>query len=126
MNIYIVFLSPIKHTPKLIDQMGGKGLLWAQALLADYVFSACNQLRLVLVILVLLANHCVWVLEQPRQTLLAGHRRFSWLINHVCYVLSWHLEDMVFVVLVLCKRLNPPLTSLFGVMVLRCTLHPSG
>lgn len=44
--------------------------------------------RLVLVILILLANHCIWVLEQPRQSLLAHHKRFNWLVNHVCFV-AW-------------------------------------
>lgn len=43
------------------------------------------SLRVVLLILVLLSNNCLWVVEQPRQSLLAGHRRFNWLINHVCY-----------------------------------------
>lgn len=46
-----------------------------------------RQLRVVLVILVLMANYCIWVLEQPRQSLLGAHRRFNWLINHVCWVL---------------------------------------
>lgn len=41
--------------------------------------------RVVLLILVLLACHCLWLLEQPRQSLLATHRRFQWLINHVAY-----------------------------------------
>ena len=45
--------------------------------------------RLVLVILILLANHCIWVLEQPRQSLLAHHKRFNWLVNHVCFV-AWY------------------------------------
>ena len=44
--------------------------------------------RWVLVILILLANHCIWVLEQPRQSLLAHHKRFNWLVNHVCFV-AW-------------------------------------
>ncbi|CAK9060849.1 unnamed protein product [Durusdinium trenchii] len=44
--------------------------------------------RAVLLILVLLANNCLFILEQPRQSLLSSHRRFNWLVNYVAYVCS--------------------------------------
>lgn len=52
-------------------------------------------LRLVLLLLVLMANNCIWVLEQPRQSLLGSHRRFSWMINHVAYVACQHTAQKI-------------------------------
>ena len=51
-----------------------------------YILPNLLILRLVLLLLVLMANNCIWILEQPRQSLLGSHRRFSWMINHVAYV----------------------------------------
>ncbi|CAK9081550.1 unnamed protein product [Durusdinium trenchii] len=42
--------------------------------------------RLVLVLLLMMSRNLCWVLEQPRNSLLFRHRRFSWFTNHVAYV----------------------------------------
>ena len=44
------------------------------------------ELRLVCLCLVLLAQHCIFVVEQPAGSLLPHHRRFSWLINKIAWV----------------------------------------
>ena len=41
------------------------------------------QPRLVLVLLYMMSKNLVWVLEQPRNSLLVRHRRFEWFVNHV-------------------------------------------
>ena len=45
--------------------------------------SSCINLRLVGQ---MMANHCLWVVEQPRQSPLSSHRRFSWFIHNVAHV----------------------------------------
>ena len=45
-----------------------------------------RNLRLVLVLLLMMSRHLVWVLEQPRNSLLFRHRRFEWFINTVAFV----------------------------------------
>ena len=42
--------------------------------------------RLTLVILVMLSRNLVWIVEQPRESLLFRHRRFEWLMNVVAWV----------------------------------------
>ena len=44
-----------------------------------------NPPRTVLVCLVALANNCLFVLEQPAQSLAGRWHRFEWLINHVAW-----------------------------------------
>jgi hypothetical protein len=45
-----------------------------------------GELRLVLLCIAILAAHAVFVVEQPRQTLLFGHFRWQWFQERVCYV----------------------------------------
>ena len=59
---------------------------WLAITMGYWFLAHLRKPRVVLVILILLANHCIWVLEQPRQSLLAHHKRFNWLVNHVCFV----------------------------------------
>ena len=43
----------------------------------------CYRSRLVLLLLVILANHATFVVEQPRQSLLYRHFRWDWFVNQV-------------------------------------------
>ena len=49
-------------------------------------------LRLVLLMVLILAVHSIFVLEQPRgsEQTLPYNRRFSWFVNQVCYVARLH------------------------------------
>ena len=62
--------------------------------------------RMVLLILVLMANNCVWMVEQPRQSLLALHMRFSWLMTNVAWVPTLHLIDQLHYCHFLEKRID--------------------
>ena len=46
------------------------------------------ELRSTLVCLTILANNCIWILEQPHQSLVGRWSRFEWMVNHVAYVTS--------------------------------------
>ena len=45
----------------------------------------CFKPRLVALLLVILAKHCIFVVEQPANSLLCKHRRFDWLINKIAF-----------------------------------------
>ena len=49
-----------------------------------------QALRLVLLMVLILAVHSIFLLEQPRgsEQTLPYHKRFAWFTNTVCYV-SW-------------------------------------
>ena len=46
-------------------------------------------LRTVMCCLVALANNCIWVLEQPSNSLAGQWNRLDWMVNHVAWVL-WY------------------------------------
>ena len=48
----------------------------------------CVQPRVVMLLLVILANHATFVIEQPRQSLLFRYSRFEWFANRVCRAAS--------------------------------------
>ena len=55
------------------------------------------QLRVVLLLLVAYSIFCTFVLEQPRQSLLARNRRWEWFANRVALAMPLHAS---------CSRLN--------------------
>lgn len=44
------------------------------------------SLRLTLVCLLVMANNCIWVIEQPRHSLAGRWKRFEWMVNYVAWV----------------------------------------
>ena len=75
-------------------------------------FQNCNQLclggactcdpqleilRTVMCCLVALANNCVWVIEQPSNSLAGQWHRLDWLVNHVAWVLWYWFIKLFFV-----------------------------
>ena len=53
--------------------------------------SSC-ELRMVLLCLLCVANHGIFICEQPRQSLLYNYFRWQWLQNRVCWVSCVHLD----------------------------------
>lgn len=47
---------------------------------------SCGFLRMVLGILLILSQHCYYLVEQPSQSLLYLHKRWQWLSNRVAFV----------------------------------------
>lgn len=54
-------------------------------------------LRTVMCCLVALANNCVWVIEQPSNSLAGQWHRLDWLVNHVAWVLWYWFIKLFFV-----------------------------
>ena len=42
-----------------------------------------SSARLVLLLLLVMAKQCTWVVEQPHQSLLKTHKRWDWMCNQV-------------------------------------------
>ncbi|CAE7495841.1 unnamed protein product [Symbiodinium pilosum] len=55
----------------------------------------CLVSRLVLLILLMMAKHTQWVVEQPSQSLLPKHHRWDWLVNRIAYVYQQSLWMML-------------------------------
>ena len=51
--------------------------------------------RLVLLLLVMLAKHATWIIEQPHGSLLPKHARWDWLVNQVCKAPGLNLGGVV-------------------------------
>ena len=47
--------------------------------------STCMQLRVVLVCLLMLSQHALFIVEQPRQSLLFAYYRWQWLQQRICF-----------------------------------------
>ena len=55
--------------------------------------SSC-ELRMVLLCLLCVANHAIFLVEQPRQSLLYNYFRWQWLQKRVCWVSCVHLDSL--------------------------------
>ena len=56
-----------------------------------YIFhiAKLSNLRMVLAIMLILSQNCLYVVEQPHQSLLYMHRRWQWLANRITFVSCW-------------------------------------
>ena len=51
--------------------------------------------RLTLILLLAMSKNLTWIVEQPQHSLLQRHKRFEWMMNHVCYATKLHIDRSV-------------------------------